>query len=82
MAISKRLRYEVFRRDNYTLTDDIHFLMGKHNIDAGFHGEVSKVDVNNLFEQPGQFNFASNANAFPSKSPPTIKSPAVASSEE
>jgi hypothetical protein len=52
-----------FRRDNYTLTDDIHFLMGKHNIDAGFHGEVSKVDVNNLFEQPGQFNFASNANA-------------------
>jgi hypothetical protein len=52
-----------FRRDNYTLTDDIHFLMGKHNIDAGFHGEVSKVDVNNLFEQPGQFNFAANANA-------------------
>ena len=52
-----------FRRDNYTLTDDVHFLMGKHNIDAGFHGEVSKVDVNNLFEQPGQFNFASNANA-------------------
>jgi hypothetical protein len=52
-----------FRRDNYTLTDDIHFLMGRHNIDAGFHGEVSKVDVNNLFEQPGQFNFASAANA-------------------
>jgi hypothetical protein len=49
-----------FRRDNYTLTDDIHFLMGKHNIDAGFHGEVSKVDVNNLFEQPGQFNFNAN----------------------
>ena len=38
-----------FRSGNYTLTDDIHFLMGKHNIDAGFHGEVSKVDVNNLF---------------------------------
>jgi hypothetical protein len=52
-----------FRRDNYTLTDDIHFLKGKHNIDAGFHGEVSKVDVNNLFEQPGQFNFSSSANA-------------------
>ncbi len=52
-----------FRRDNYTLTDDIHFLLGRHNIDAGFHGEVSKVDVNNLFEQPGQFNFSSSANA-------------------
>jgi hypothetical protein len=49
-----------FRRDNYTLTDDIHFLLGRHNIDAGYHGEVSKVDVNNLFEQPGQFNFNAN----------------------
>jgi hypothetical protein len=49
-----------FRRANYTLTDDVHFLLGKHNIDFGYHGEVSKVDVNNLFEQPGQFNFNSN----------------------
>lgn len=49
-----------FRRSNYTLTDDIHFLLGRHNIDAGYHGEVSKVDVNNLFEQPGQFTFNAN----------------------
>jgi hypothetical protein len=48
-----------FRRANYTLTDDVHFLMGRHNIDAGYHGEVSKIDVDNLFEQPGQFNFSS-----------------------
>lgn len=48
-----------FRRNNYTLTDDIHFLLGRHNIDAGYHGEVSKIDINNLFEQPGQFNFSS-----------------------
>ena len=49
-----------FRRGNYTLRDDIHFLMGRHNIDAGYHGEVSKIDINNLFEQPGQFTFNSN----------------------
>ncbi len=49
-----------FRRGNYTLTDDIHFLLGRHNIDTGYHGEVSKVDVNNLFEQPGQFTFNAN----------------------
>jgi len=49
-----------FRRGNYTLTDDIHFLLGRHNIDAGYHGEVSKIDVNNLFEQPGQFTFNTN----------------------
>ncbi len=48
-----------FRRGNYTLTDDIHFLKGRHNIDAGYHGELSKIDINNLFEQPGQFNFNS-----------------------
>ncbi len=46
-----------FRRGNYTLTDDIHFLLGRHNIDAGYHGEVAKIDLNNLYEQPGQFNF-------------------------
>jgi hypothetical protein len=49
-----------FRRGNYTLTDDVHYLLGRHNIDFGYHGEVSKVDVNNLFEQPGQFVFNSN----------------------
>jgi hypothetical protein len=49
-----------FRRGNYTLTDDIHFLLGRHNIDAGYHGEVSKIDVDNLFQQPGQFTFNSN----------------------
>ena len=49
-----------FRRGNYTVTDDIHFLLGRHNIDAGFHGEFSKIDVNNLFEQPGNFTFNAN----------------------
>jgi hypothetical protein len=46
-----------FRRANYTLTDDIHFLHGRHNIDMGYHGEVSKIDINNLFQQPGQLTF-------------------------
>jgi hypothetical protein len=49
-----------FSRANYTLTDDMHFLLGRHNIDFGYHGELSKVDVNNLFEQPGQFTFNAN----------------------
>jgi hypothetical protein len=49
-----------FSRANYTLTDDLHFLLGRHNIDIGYHGEVSKIDVNNLFEQPGQFTFNGN----------------------
>ena len=56
---SPRSAQATFRRGNYTLTDDIHFLMGKHNIDAGYHGELSKVDVDNLNSLPGQFNFSS-----------------------
>ena len=49
-----------FHRANYTLTDDIHFVLGRHNIDAGYHGEWSKIDITNDFEQPGQFFFNSN----------------------
>jgi Carboxypeptidase regulatory-like domain len=54
-----------FVRNNYTLTDDIHFLKGRHNIDAGYHGELSKIDVNNDFEQPGEFFFNSNVTPDP-----------------
>ena len=49
-----------FRRANYTLTDDIHFQLGHHDLAMGYHGEVSKVDVDNLFQQPGQFTFNTN----------------------
>jgi Carboxypeptidase regulatory-like domain len=49
-----------FRRANYTLIDDVHFVLGRHNIDAGYHGEWSKIDITNDFEQPGQFFFNSN----------------------
>jgi hypothetical protein len=49
-----------FRRGNYTLTDDLHYLKGKHNIDVGYHGEVAKIDINNLYEQPGQFTLNAN----------------------
>ena len=49
-----------FRRNNYTLADDLHWVRGNHTIGFGFHGEIAKVDVNNLYEQPGQFTFSSN----------------------
>ena len=49
-----------FDRANYTLTDDLHIVKGRHNISLGYHGEVSKVDVSNLFRQPGSFTFNSN----------------------
>jgi hypothetical protein len=49
-----------FRRANYTLTDDLHISRGNHNIAFGYHGEVAKVDVNNLYRQPGNFTFNAN----------------------
>jgi hypothetical protein len=48
-----------FGRANYTLGDDVHVQLGNHNLSFGFHGEQAKVDVNNLFQQPGLFTFNS-----------------------
>lgn len=50
-----------FRRNNYTLGDDLHWVRGNHTLGFGFHGELAKVDVNNQYQQPGIFQFASNA---------------------
>jgi hypothetical protein len=49
-----------FRRANYTLGDDLRWQLGTHSLSFGFHGEVSKVDVNNLYRQPGNFTFNAN----------------------
>jgi Carboxypeptidase regulatory-like domain len=49
-----------FARANYTLANDVHWQAGNHNVAVGFHGEISKVDVNNLFQQPGLFTFNAN----------------------
>ena len=51
----------IFRRNNYTLADDLHWVVGNHTLGFGFHGELAKVDVNNQFQQPGIFQFNSNA---------------------
>jgi hypothetical protein len=49
-----------FARANYTLTDDLRWELGSHSLSFGFHGEVSKVDVNNEYRQPGNFTFNAN----------------------
>ena len=46
-----------FRRSNFTLSDDLHIVSGSHSLAFGFHGELSKVDVDNQFRQPGAFSF-------------------------
>ncbi|HEV2708800.1 MAG TPA: carboxypeptidase regulatory-like domain-containing protein [Edaphobacter sp.] len=53
----------VFERNNYTLSDDVHYVKGNHNIAFGVHLELTKNDINNLYQQPGLFSFnATNTN--------------------
>ncbi|MBO0911271.1 MAG: TonB-dependent receptor [Acidobacteria bacterium] len=46
-----------FHRFNYTLGDDVHVVRGPHNLSFGVHAELSHIDINNLFRQPGAFSF-------------------------
>jgi hypothetical protein len=51
--------WAAFMRSNITLTDDLHWVKGTHDIAFGFHGEIGRVDVNNENGQPGSFSFTS-----------------------
>jgi hypothetical protein len=49
----------IFARNNYTLSNDVHWVKGRHNMAFGGHVEFSKVDINNQFDSPGVFSFNS-----------------------
>lgn len=49
----------IFARNNYTLSDDVHWVKGRHSLAFGVQAELSKVDVNNEFDSPGAFTFNS-----------------------
>jgi hypothetical protein len=52
-----------FERNNYTLGEDLHWVKGLHNFSFGAHAELTKNDINNLYQQPGLFTFsATNTN--------------------
>ncbi len=68
-----------FRRANYTLGDDVHVLIGNHNLAFGFHAENSKVDVDNFFRQPGTFTFNNNNTGFNPSTGLTTAGDAIAS---
>jgi|HubBroStandDraft_6_1064221.scaffolds.fasta_scaffold16219_2 hypothetical protein len=49
-----------FQRNNYTFSDDLHWVKGNHNVAFGVHAEISRVDLDNQYNQPGTFSFNSN----------------------
>jgi hypothetical protein len=53
-----------FQRNNYTLSDDVHWVKGSHSIAFGVHAELSKVDLNNQYNQPGNFTFNSQSSGY------------------
>ena len=52
-----------FVRNNFTWSDDVSWVKGKHDFHFGGLLERSRVDLNNLFFQPAEFSFPS-LNAF------------------
>jgi hypothetical protein len=49
-----------FGRANYSVNDDLHWVVGSHDIEFGGHMEIAKIDIENEYEQPGQFSFTQN----------------------
>lgn len=52
-----------FIRNNFTWSDDVSWVKGRHELRLGGVIERSRVDLNNLFFQPGEYSFPS-INAF------------------
>lgn len=46
-----------FVRNNFTLSDDVRWVKGDHSLAFGFHGEMSRVDLDNQFLRSGTFGF-------------------------
>jgi hypothetical protein len=50
-----------FVRNNFTWSDDVSWVKGKHDLRFGGIIERSRVDLNNLFFQPAEFSFCNPA---------------------
>jgi len=50
-----------FVRNNFTWSDDVSWVVGKHDFRFGGIVERSRIDLDNLFFQPGEFSFPSLA---------------------
>lgn len=53
-----------FQRNNYTLTDNVHWVRGRHNVAFGVNVELAKNDVNSLNEETGKFYFNSTGSNY------------------
>lgn len=49
-----------FTRNNWTLNDDLHWVRGNHTLSFGVHAEISRVDIDSQFQEPGAFTFTAD----------------------
>jgi len=49
-----------FTRNNWTLADDLHWTKGNHTLSFGFHGEISRMDIDSQYQEPGAFTFTAD----------------------
>jgi hypothetical protein len=54
----------VFRRNNYTLSDDFHLVKGRHSMAFGVHAELSKVDIDSAYNNSGALTFNSTGSNY------------------
>jgi hypothetical protein len=50
----------IFGRNSYTLSDDLHWVKGRHNLAFGAHVELARVAVDSYFNNNGSFTFNAN----------------------
>jgi hypothetical protein len=49
-----------FTRNNWTLGDDVHWTKRNHTLAFGVHAEISRMDIDSQFQEPGAFNFTAD----------------------
>ncbi len=53
-----------FNRANWTFGDDVSWVRGSHTLNFGIHAELSRVDIDSQFQEPGAFGFTSDVTGY------------------
>ena len=49
-----------FVRNNWSLNNDLHWVRGNHTLSFGVHAEISRMDIDSQFQEPGAFTFTAD----------------------
>ncbi|MGA2772233.1 MAG: carboxypeptidase regulatory-like domain-containing protein [Bryobacteraceae bacterium] len=49
-----------FTRNNWTLNNDLHWVRGNHTLAFGVHAEISRMDIDSQYQEPGAFTFTAD----------------------